>query len=62
MAFDNQLNIIPQSRGGFSDCQVGGSFKVNHVGLLSQVKYFLGEVGDKGSFVDQTRFQGSADN
>lgn len=35
---------------------------MNHVGLLSQVKYFLGEVSSKSIYVDQMTFQGSADN
>ena len=35
---------------------------MNHVGLLSQVKFFLGEVSSKSIYVDLMTFQGSADN
>jgi hypothetical protein len=63
MVFDNNLNIVPDQTTLFGDeCFVGGSFKINHVGLLSQVKYFLGEVSTKEIYVDQMTFQGSADN
>ena len=62
MVFDNQLNIVPEP--GFtilpepntSGCFVGGGFKKNHVGLLSQVKYFLGEVGSKHIYINQMKF------
>lgn len=44
VVFDNKLLImatIPQSE---TECKFGGSFKANHVGMLSQVKYFMGEI------------------
>jgi hypothetical protein len=40
----------------------GGSFKDNHVGMISQVKYFMPEIQDKSKYVDILRFQGSSDN
>jgi hypothetical protein len=45
-----------------SECYVGGSFKENHVGMLSQVKYFMGDIEDKAQYADLLKFQGSADN
>ena len=41
-------------------CSVGMSFKENYVGVLDQVKYFLGE-GEKSVFIDNLVFQGSND-
>ena len=41
---------------------MGGSFKENHVGMLSQVRYFLGDITDKSIYVDKLKFQGSQDN
>lgn len=58
--FDHQLTVIPDNIN--SECFVGGSFKANHVGMLSQVKYFMGDIADKTKFVDKMKFQGSSDN
>lgn len=60
-ALDNQLNIIPK-KSSSDDCFLGGSFKANHVGMLSQVKYFLGEVSDKSVYINNMKFEGSSDN
>lgn len=59
--FDHSLTVMP-SVSGTSECYVGGSFKENHVGMLSQVKYFMGDIEDKAQYVDNLKFQGSADN
>jgi len=45
-----------------SECFIGGSFKANHVGMLSQVKYFMGDINNPALYVDKLKFQGSADN
>ena len=37
-------------------------FKAGHVGMLSQVKYFMGDITSKSTFVNVTKFQGSNDN
>lgn len=57
MVFDNKLTVRPGISSGKSECYVGGSFKAGHIGLLSQVKYFMGDdVSDKSRFVDHLRF------
>jgi len=53
---------MPKNDDSKTTCDVGGSFKANHVGMLSQVKYFMGDIADKSIFVDKLKFQGSADN
>mmetsp|Transcript_20898 Transcript_20898/g.32329 ORF Transcript_20898/g.32329 Transcript_20898/m.32329 type:complete len:97 (-) Transcript_20898:1330-1620(-) len=37
-------------------------FKESHVGVLSQVKYFMGDIDDKELYAGHLRFQASADN
>jgi hypothetical protein len=37
------------------------SFKEGHVGMLSQVKYFMPAIQDRSILVDSTVFQGSND-
>jgi hypothetical protein len=54
--------MVPTVSGGISECFVGGSFKENHVGMLSQVKYFMGDINNKDIYADKLTFQGSADN
>jgi hypothetical protein len=44
MLFDNQLTRMPSIDSTKTECYVGGSFKANHVGMLSQVKYFMGDI------------------
>lgn len=44
VVFDNNLLYTPTIASSESDCKVGGSFKVNHVGMLSQVRYFVPEI------------------
>lgn len=61
LVFDNHLTVTP-TISGQSECFVGGSFKVNHVGMLSQVKYFMGDIDDRTKYVDILKFQGSSDN
>lgn len=54
--FDNQLLIMPTIDSSESTCHFGGSFKANHVGMLSQVKYFMGEIEDKTIFANKLTF------
>jgi len=60
--FDGNLMVMPTISSSESECVFGGSFKTNHVGMLSQVKYFMGEISDKSIYVDKLTFQGSSDN
>jgi pantothenate synthetase len=36
-------------------------FKEGHVAMISQVKFFMGNIVDKNVFVNMTKFQGSQD-
>jgi hypothetical protein len=52
---------MPTSDTSFSSnayCAVGMAFKPNHVGMLSQVKYFLRDMdqNEKAVFIGQTQF------
>ena len=58
LAFDDKLLLSPTDSS--STCFVGMQFKEGHVGLLSQVKYFMKDI-TKATFMDTTSFQGSAD-
>jgi hypothetical protein len=37
------------------------SFKENHIGLISQVKFFLGDIQNKAAYENKVKFQGSQD-
>lgn len=56
MVFDHNLNVLPTIQSAQSNCFFGGSFKANHVGMLSQVKYFMGDIQDKSIFADKLTF------
>jgi len=58
-AFDGDL--LNNSGDDSADCEVGMSFKEKHVGLISQVKFFMGDIQDKTLWVDKLKFQGSND-
>jgi len=47
-----------------SECVLGMQFKEEHVGMISQVKWFMGAMDAtfKAKLVDITVFQGSNDN
>ena len=57
--FDDVLLKKPTDTS--TTCYVGMQFKENHVGLLSQVKYFMKDISSKDIFVNTTSFQGSND-
>ena len=42
-------------------CHVGMQFKFGYVGILSQVKWFLDTIPDRGAFENNVEFQGSDD-
>lgn len=44
LVFDSKLLVLPTISNRESECHFGGSFKAGHVGMLSQVKFFMGEV------------------
>lgn len=54
--FDNNLMVLPTISSSQDHCTFGGSFKVNHIGMLSQVKYFLGEVPNKSIYANNLTF------
>jgi len=57
LVFDDNLLVKPISTAtSTGDCFVGVGFKPGHVGLISQVKYFMGDIADKSVFVDATKF------
>jgi hypothetical protein len=56
MIYDNQLTLMPTIDSSQTNCYIGGSFKASHVGMLSQVKYFMGDIEDKTLFVDKLKF------
>jgi len=59
VAFDGILTETPSVPSG--ECSIGMQFKENHVGMISQVKWFMGEMDTtmKNQLVDITQFQGS---
>jgi hypothetical protein len=59
IAFDGSLLTTPEDDS--EECVLGMAFKEGHVGLLSQVKYFLPDmdVDEKALIVGNTQFQGS---
>lgn len=59
IAFDN--NLLKKPTDTSSTCHLGMEFKEGHVGLLSQVKYFMKDMSSKSLFVNTTKFQGSSD-
>jgi hypothetical protein len=59
IAFDGSLLTTPEDES--EECVLGMAFKEGHVGLLSQVKFFLPDMDAdaKALLVDKTQFQGS---
>jgi hypothetical protein len=55
-AFDNVLTNNPGSTS--APCAIGMEFKVGHIGLISQVKWFMGDIagGDTSYLVDTLKF------
>jgi hypothetical protein len=65
--FDDVLVVNPEE-GSSGSCIIGMSFKEDHVGRLSQVKWFMNNVTEivndygSGTFAGNVQFQGSNDN
>jgi len=53
-AFDG--NLLNNAEDDTEDCHIGMSFKEGHIGLISQVKYFLGDIKDKSVFEGKLKF------
>jgi hypothetical protein len=52
--FDNNLLIPPVDEN--ADCHFGMEFKEGHVAMISQVKFFMGDIADKTVFVGKVKF------
>jgi hypothetical protein len=59
MYFDNSLLFTPSNQNDL--CYFGMEFKEGHVAMISQVKFFMGNIVDKNVFINKTKFQGSQD-
>jgi len=62
-AFDNILTDSLKG-GAKGECNVGMAFKPGHIGLISSIKWFMGDIanGDTTYLQDKLIFQGSMDN
>jgi len=59
VVFDD--DVVDEYESTTSECFVGMEFKENHVGMLSQVKYFMGDIDDKMLYAGFLKFQASND-
>jgi hypothetical protein len=55
-------NLMTASQNTQEDCTAGMAFKTDHVGILSKMKYFLGNDIKESTYAGHLRFQGSNDN
>lgn len=62
-AFDDVMTDSV-SGGSTGECNIGMAFKPKHIGLLSSIKWFMGDIanGDTTYLQDKLIFQGSMDN
>jgi hypothetical protein len=62
IAFDG--NMLNNADDSSNPCSLGMAFKEGHVGMLSQVKWFMPDIdtNEKNLLVDLTTFEGSGDN
>ena len=60
LVFDNNL-LNNAGDTTAADCTIGAEFRDGFVGLISQVKWFMGDINDKSIFNATTKFQGSND-
>jgi hypothetical protein len=62
-AFDDVMTDSV-SGGSTGECNIGMAFKPKHIGLLSSIKWFMGDIanGDTTYLQDKLIFQGSLDN
>jgi len=63
-AFDNILTDSLKGGDAKGECNVGMAFKPGHIGLISSIKWFMGDIanGDTTYLQDKLIFQGSMDN
>ena len=54
LAFDDKMLETPTDDSTI--CHMGMTFKQGHVGMLSQVKYFMKDITSKELFVNTTKF------
>ena len=60
LAFDGSIYTVPSENSNTGI--IGMKFKPGYVGLISQVKYFIGEIpSDRRRYVDNVAFEGSMD-
>lgn len=59
LAFDGKLAI--QTSNSQSTCEIGAGFKADHVGMLSQLKYFMNDIDNPSLYDGILKFQGSND-
>lgn len=61
-AFDNVLVVnVTEGAQVNGSCHIGMAYKAGHVGMLHQVKWFIGEIWDKTIYAGEVKFQGSSD-
>ena len=61
-AFDNVLVVnVTEGAQVNGACHIGMAYKAGHVGMLQQVKWFIGEIWDKTIYAGEVKFQGSND-
>ena len=53
--FDNNL-LNNQGADATADCHIGAEFKEGFVGLISQVRWYMGDINDKALYNDTTKF------
>jgi len=55
-------NLMTASQNSQEDCVAGMAFKADYVGILSKMKYFLGNDIRVDTYAGNLKFQGSNDN
>jgi len=45
-----------QGADATADCHIGAEFKEGFVGLISQVRWYMGDINDKALYNDTTKF------
>ena len=53
--FDNNL-LNNQGADSTADCHIGAEFREGFVGLISQVRWYMGDINDRSLFNDTTKF------
>ena len=61
MLFDEDITFEHYTEEG-EECYQGMEFREGFVGMISQVKYFMGDILNKYTYADHLMFQASDDN